>query len=59
MLEADPDVLTINDLMSILHLGRNSIYNLLKNDYIQSIKVGKKYIIPKKCVENFLEQKKI
>lgn len=58
MLEAYPDVLTINDLMSILHLGRNNVYNLLKNDCIQSIKVGKKYIIPKKSIENFLEQKK-
>jgi len=49
-----PDILTIHDIMSILRIGRGKVYELLKDGTIKSIRVGKKYIIPKKSVEQFL-----
>lgn len=54
MLEKYSDVLTVSDVMSILHIGRNKAYELLKFSVIPSIRVGKKYIIPKSLMIDFL-----
>lgn len=48
------DVVTVDDVMKMLHIGKNSVYDLLKNHRIESIKVGSRYVIPKKSVINFL-----
>ncbi|MDL2219753.1 helix-turn-helix domain-containing protein [Ruminococcaceae bacterium OttesenSCG-928-O06] len=50
-----PDVLTVDQLIEYLPIGRNNIYALLKSGVIKSIKVGRKYIIPKKYLLDFLE----
>lgn len=50
-----PDVVTPADLQMMLKIGRNSVYDLLKNKLIKSIQVGKKYIIPKENVIDFLK----
>ncbi len=49
-----PDVLTPGDLQEILRIGRNSTYKLLNENRIETIKIGKKYIIPKINVINYL-----
>lgn len=49
-----PEVITIDELQAILHIGRNSAYTLLKEGAIETLRVGKKYIIPKLSVMNFL-----
>ena len=55
MLNNYPDVLTIEDLIVILHMGKNTIYRLLQKGEIVSRKVGRKYLIPKRSVIDFLE----
>lgn len=50
-----PDVVTPDDLQKMLKIGRNSVYGLLKNKLIKSIRVGKKYIIPKENVIDFIK----
>lgn len=50
-----PDVVTPDDLQTMLKIGRNSVYDLLRNKLIKSIRVGKKYIIPKANVIDFLK----
>ena len=50
-----PDVVSPEDVQHLLHMGRNSVYKLLKEEKIKSIKVGKKYIIPKKSVIRFID----
>lgn len=42
-----PDVLTPEEVMTILGIGKNSIYKLLRTGALKSIKIGKKYRIPK------------
>lgn len=49
-----PDVVSIAELQSMLHIGRNTAYDLLKSGTISSIRVGKRYIIPKTSVIDFL-----
>ena len=51
-----PDVITILDLQTMLNVGRNVAYRLLQDKAIASIRVGKKYIIPKASVINFITE---
>ena len=49
-----PDVITIDDLQDMLHIGRNTAYKMLQDDMIKTFRIGKKYIIPKVSVINFV-----
>ena len=48
------DVVTVDDVMNMLHIGRNNVYKLLNDNSIKSVKVGKRFIIPKRSVINFV-----
>ena len=50
-----PDVLTIQDLMQILKIGKNTAYQLVKENIIPSHKIGRCYRIPKCFVVAFLK----
>lgn len=54
MLKGYDDVLTIEDLMTILHCCKNMVYSLLNNGEIKARKMGRKWLIPKISVENYL-----
>ncbi len=49
-----PDVVTVEDLMKMLHIGRNAAYKLLQSGAIKTIRVGKRYIIPKISVISYI-----
>ncbi len=49
-----PDVLTPEDVQEILHLSRSTVYELLMGGVIKSIRIGKKYRIPKLYMLQFL-----
>ena len=55
MLENYNDVLTPKNLYEILPVGRNTIYKLLDEKKIFSIRMGKKYLIPKEAVIDYLK----
>ena len=48
------DVVSVEEVMDMLHLGRVTVYELLKSGKIKALKVGRKYIIPKKSVIEFI-----
>ena len=50
-----PDVLTIYELMEILHIGKNNAYKLVKENKIHSHRIGRCYRIPKSCVYDYLK----
>ena len=50
-----PDVVTPQELQKMLHIGRNATYKILKERLIETIRIGKKYIIPKVSVIKYLE----
>lgn len=54
MFSAYPDVITVEDLMEMLKIGRNTAYTLLKSGTIKTIRVGKRYIIPKTSVISYI-----
>ena len=49
-----PDVVSVEEIQQMLRIGKNAVYTLLKDGEIKSIKVGKRYIVPKKYVVEFL-----
>lgn len=49
-----PDVLSVEDLQNILRIGRSATYTLLKENKIKTLKIGKRYIIPKQSVIDYL-----
>lgn len=55
MLRDYPDVLTIQDLMQILHIGKNMAYHLVKENIIKAHRIGRCYRIPKCCVYDYLK----
>ena len=57
MLEKYNDVLTINDIMDILQIGRNSAYKLINSGEIKSLRVGRNIRIPKVFLLDYLSGK--
>ena len=50
-----PLVLSRDQLMKVLEIGRNTAYDLVRCGQIQSIRVGNKIRIPKECVVAFIQ----
>lgn len=50
-----PDVLTPAEVRSFLRLGRNATYDLLKGGKLRSVRLGQKYLVPRKAVRELLD----
>lgn len=50
-----PLTLRVEDLMSILNIGRNTAYELVRSGQIKSVRIGKQIRIPKENIRLFLE----
>jgi excisionase family DNA binding protein len=48
------DIVTVDEVMKMLRLGKNTVYKLLKDDEIMNDKVGARYVIPKQSVIEFV-----
>ena len=48
------ETLLPNDLKEILHVGKNTVYKLLDEGTIKSIKIGNSYRIPKLYLIDYL-----
>ena len=56
MLAKYDDVLSIDDVCEILHIGKNTAYKLLGANEIPNRKIRRKYIIPKIGMINYLNK---
>ena len=54
MFKEFPDVVSVSQLAKMLNIGKSSAYDLLQNNRIHHVRVGKKYIIPKTAVLAFI-----
>ena len=50
------DVLTLNDVMTHLKLGRNNTYKLFQLKLFPSYKIGNQYFIRKEAYENWFKK---
>ena len=51
-----PDVVSVEQITEMLHIGQVLAYKLLKDGTIKARKVGRRYIIAKKNVIDFLSE---
>ena len=50
-----PLLLTVEEMASVLRIGRNPAYQLVKDGNIQSIRVGRSIRIPRNALIQFVE----
>ncbi len=55
MLDNFDDVLTVDELCSILMIGRNTAYRILNENIIPAFRIGKCWKIPKCAVIDYLK----
>lgn len=53
----EADVLTVTDVARLLKIGKNNAYDLIKKGDIPAIKLGRKIIVPKNSLIEFLLDK--
>ena len=49
-----PLTLRVEDLIEILHIGRNTAYELVRSGQIHSIKIGRQLRIPQQALIDYL-----
>lgn len=57
--ESLPLLLTVEEMASVLRIGRNPAYQLVKDGRIQSIRVGRSIRIPRNALVQFVEHTKV
>lgn len=50
-----PDVLTVMEAAEVLRVGRSTMYKLVGSGEVQCVKIGRKVLIPRKYLQNYLE----
>lgn len=55
MLNKYPDVMTVKQLSEALGIGINSAYSLINKHIIGCRRIGKRILIPKICVIDYIE----
>lgn len=54
MFNSYPDVLNVEQIMEMLHIGKVLAYKLIADGKIKSVKIGRQYKIAKKHVIEYL-----
>ncbi|MBO0468526.1 helix-turn-helix domain-containing protein [Enterococcus plantarum] len=54
-----PDVVDVGQLCKMLKIGKHTAYNLLRNNEIYHIKIGRIYKIPKSSIIKYLLKNKL
>ena len=56
MLSDYGDVLTVKELAEVLRIGKNAAYSLVRDGKVVGIRVGRKLLIPKIRIVDFLNE---
>ena len=51
-----PDLLTVEHLCELLHVGKKSIYGMMRRGELKYVKVGKSHVSSKKWLMEFLSK---
>lgn len=52
----DPQLLTINDGVRMTNIGRSTLYQELLTGRLESVKIGRRRLIPRQALIEFVEQ---
>lgn len=51
----DYEILTPEDVMDYLYIGRNAVYKLLNSGELKAFRVGRNWKIPKKALDEYID----
>lgn len=57
MLENFDDILTVEQLMDILYIGKNVAYKMLNSGAIKAFRIGRVWKIPRSSIEDYILSK--
>lgn len=57
MLDNTPDILTFNERREVLKIGKNSLLDLLHNNYIEGFRIGNRWKIPRDALLEYIEHR--
>lgn len=55
MFNTYPDVLTVAQVAAALRIGKNKAYELINSHIIGSKRIGRKILVPKSCLVDYIE----
>lgn len=57
MLKNCKDVLSVKQVMEILAVGKNTVYDLIRSEQLDDFRIGRTYKIPKNCLKQYISAK--
>ena len=51
------EIMTVEELMELLHIGKSTVYQLLDSGEIRAFRIGRKWKIPKVAVYDYIQKK--
>ena len=56
MFEQYDDILTVEEVADVLHIGKNRVYTLLASGDLKAFRMGRPWKIPRESVENYVRR---
>ena len=53
----EKELLTVDEVMDMLYLGKNTVYELLRSGELKGIRFGRVWRIPKESIREMIERK--
>ena len=53
----EKELLTVEEVMEILYLGKNTVYDLLRSGELKGIRFGRVWRVPKESIREMIERK--
>ena len=54
MFENRDEILTVEELMELLYIGKNTAYDLLRSGQIKAFRIGKVWKVPREAITEFV-----
>ena len=51
------DIMSVEDICTVLFIGRNRVYELLNDGLLKGFRIGRTWRIPKKSLETYIVQR--
>lgn len=55
MFESGYDILTTENVMELLNIGKNALYKLLASGKLKAFRIGRNWKIPRKSVDEYID----
>lgn len=51
------EILTVEDVMELLYVGKNTVYSLLQSGQLKGFRLGRSWRIPRESLSKFIIEK--